>query len=219
MQSWFKTAVTALLYIPRNSGTNTSHLGFWPVRARRRIRKPAINPIAHYHNLVPREQGNLSLRMFHHSWGLMLTQQDTSAPSTCSTPYSGDEIDYAVSHGTDFHQFMLYTPVPATPLYQQMTEQERMLDDVELADIHRQFKFNFRQAAISRDESKQFFDGAFRQDFEENGPSLFRICQTLFNGWQRYKDHPEARVRARLPTRRTSFGQPITRRCGRWSEG
>lgn len=93
---------------------------------------------------------------------------------------------------------MLYTPVPATPLYQQMMEQERMLNDVEPADIHRQFKFNFRQAAISRDESKQFLDGAFRQDFEENGPSLFRICQTLFNGWQRYKDHPEARVRARF---------------------
>ena len=28
-----------------------------------------------------------------------------------------DEIEYAVSHGTDFHQFMLYTPVPGTPLY------------------------------------------------------------------------------------------------------
>jgi radical SAM superfamily enzyme YgiQ (UPF0313 family) len=109
-----------------------------------------------------------------------------------------DDIDYAVSHGTDFHQFMLYTPVPGTPLYQQMTEQGRMLHDVELADIHGQFKFNFRHAAISRDESKQFLDGAFRQDFEENGPSLFRVCQTLFNGWQRYKNHPEARVRARF---------------------
>ena len=45
-----------------------------------------------------------------------------------------DDIDYAVSHGTDFLQFMLYTP-PGIPLYQQMTEQGRMLDDVELADI------------------------------------------------------------------------------------
>jgi biotin synthase-like enzyme len=30
------------------------------------------------------------------------------------------EIDYACSHETDFHQFMLYTPVPGTPLYNQM---------------------------------------------------------------------------------------------------
>jgi radical SAM superfamily enzyme YgiQ (UPF0313 family) len=117
-----------------------------------------------------------------------------------------DDIDYAVSHGTDFHQFMLYTPVPGTPLYRQMSEQGRMLDDVELADIHGQFKFNFRHAAISREESKQFLDGAFRQDFQENGPSLFRICQTLFNGWRRYQDHPEARVRARFAREARKLG-------------
>ena len=54
-----------------------------------------------------------------------------------------EEIEYAVAHGTDFHQFMLYTPVPGTPLYQQMEQEGRMLDGVDLADIHGQFKFNF----------------------------------------------------------------------------
>ena len=54
------------------------------------------------------------------------------------------EIEYAVGHGTDFHQFMLYTPVPGTPLFQQMEQEGRMLDGVDLADIHGQFKFNFR---------------------------------------------------------------------------
>jgi len=33
-----------------------------------------------------------------------------------------DEIEYAVEHETDFHQFMLYTPLPGTPLYAQMKE-------------------------------------------------------------------------------------------------
>ncbi|HUD64711.1 MAG TPA: hypothetical protein VMQ17_09040 [Candidatus Sulfotelmatobacter sp.] len=33
------------------------------------------------------------------------------------------ENERAVSHDTDFHQFMLYTPVPGTPLYQQMAEE------------------------------------------------------------------------------------------------
>jgi hypothetical protein len=108
------------------------------------------------------------------------------------------DIDCAVSHCTDFHQFMLYTPVPGTPLYHQMNAEGRMLDGVDLADIHGQFKFNFRHAAISRDQSKQFLDAAFRQDFDDNGPSLFRICQTLFGGWLRYKNHPEARVRSRF---------------------
>ncbi len=109
-----------------------------------------------------------------------------------------EEIESAVSHCTDFHQFMLYTPVPGTPLFSQMQAEGRMLDGVDLADIHGQFKFNFRHAAISRDDSKRYLDWAFRHDFEKNGPSLFRICETLFNGWKRYHDHPDARIRTRF---------------------
>ncbi len=107
------------------------------------------------------------------------------------------EIEYAIAHNTDFHQFMLYTPVPGTPLYQQMEQENRLLD-VPLADIHGQWKFNFRHGAISRDQSKNFLDWAFRRDFERNGPSLFRICQTTLQGWKRYKNHPDPRVRQRF---------------------
>jgi radical SAM superfamily enzyme YgiQ (UPF0313 family) len=108
------------------------------------------------------------------------------------------EIDFAVSHHTDFHQFMLYTPVPGTPLYNQMTAEGRMLEDVDLADVHGQHKFNFRHAAISRDESKRFLDWAFWRDYEQNGPSLYRMCQTTLQGWRRYKDAPDGRVRERF---------------------
>jgi hypothetical protein len=108
-----------------------------------------------------------------------------------------DEIESAVDYQTDFHQFMLYTPVPGTPLYQEMSEQGRLLD-VDPADIHGQFKFNFRHAAISRDDSKRFLDWAFWRDFERNGPSLYRLCQTMLLGWQRYKDSPDPRVRERF---------------------
>jgi radical SAM superfamily enzyme YgiQ (UPF0313 family) len=108
------------------------------------------------------------------------------------------EIESAVDYGTDFHQFMLYTPVPGTPLYQEMSEQGRMLKDVDLADIHGQYKFNFHHRAISREDSKRFLDWAFWRDFERNGPSLYRMCQTMLKGWQRYKDHPDPRIRARF---------------------
>src|SRR5205814_8228077 len=105
---------------------------------------------------------------------------------------------YAVDHRTDFHQFMLYTPVPGTPLHQQMSEHGRMLDNVDLADIHGQHKFNFQHAAISRDDSKRFLDRAFQLDFERNGPSLYRMCRTMLQGWRRYKDYPDPRVRERF---------------------
>jgi len=107
------------------------------------------------------------------------------------------EIEHAVSHDTDFHQFMLYTPVPGTPLYGEVSGEGRLLD-VDLADIHGQYKFNFRHAAISRDDSKRFLDYAFERDFERNGPSVYRICRTAFEGWRRYRNHPDARVRARF---------------------
>ena len=108
------------------------------------------------------------------------------------------EIEHAVSHDTDFHQFMLYTPVPGTPLYQQMAEEGRLLRDVDYADVHGQFKFNFKHAAISREDSKRFLDWAFWRDFQLNGPSLYRISRTLLAGWKRYKDSPDARVRERF---------------------
>ena len=115
------------------------------------------------------------------------------------TPHNiHQEIEDAVAHGTDFHQFMLYTPVPGTPLFEQMQQEGRMLNDVPLADIHGQYKFNFQHAAISREDSKRLLDWAFRSDFERNGPSLFRICDTIFQAWRRYRDHPDVRVRQRI---------------------
>jgi radical SAM superfamily enzyme YgiQ (UPF0313 family) len=109
-----------------------------------------------------------------------------------------EEIEHAVAHDTDFHQFMLYTPVPGTPLFAEMTREGRMLEGVDLADIHGQHQFNFQHAAISREDSKKFLDGAFRRDFERNGPSIYRICRTTLNGWLRYKSDPDPRVRARF---------------------
>jgi hypothetical protein len=87
--------------------------------------------------------------------------------------------------------------VPGTPLYADMAEQGRLLD-VDLADIHGQDAFNFRHAAISREESSRLLDWAFRRDFERNGPSLFRVCRTTFEGWKSHKNHPDARVRRRF---------------------
>lgn len=73
-----------------------------------------------------------------------------------------------------------------------------MLEHVDLADIHGQFKFNFRHGAISRDQSKEFLDRAFRRDYEVNGPSLFRLMANMLVGWRRYRNDPDARVRARV---------------------
>jgi radical SAM superfamily enzyme YgiQ (UPF0313 family) len=108
----------------------------------------------------------------------------------------GGEIEHAVAHDTDCHQFMLYTPMPGTPLYDEMNSEGRLLD-VDLADIHGQYKFNFNHPAIPRNASKELLDGAFRRDYEANGPTLYRIVRTMVEGWRRYRRDPDPRVRAR----------------------
>lgn len=109
-----------------------------------------------------------------------------------------EEIEHAVAHDAACHQFMLYTPLPGTPLYAEMEKQNRILKEAELADIHGQHKFNFRHEHIARDDSKSWLDFAFQRDFAVNGPSLYRIAQTMYRGWKRYGQDSDARVRARF---------------------
>src|ERR1700690_4470045 len=40
----------------------------------------AVNPMELYHNQVTRAQGGFSLRMFHRSWGIMMSQANITAP-------------------------------------------------------------------------------------------------------------------------------------------
>ncbi len=103
-----------------------------------------------------------------------------------------------VAHDADCHQFMLYTPLPGTPLYAEMEKRDRILKETELADIHGQYKFNFRHEHIARDDSKSWLDFAFQRDFAVNGPSLYRIMRTTYKGWKRYGQDADTRVRARF---------------------
>lgn len=108
------------------------------------------------------------------------------------------EMAHAVAHDADFHQFMLYTPVPGTPLYAEMRAAGRLHPGSDLADIHGQYAFNFEHAAIPRGESKRLLDAAFARDYEVNGPSLFRLIRTAYQGWARYRHDADPRVRARV---------------------
>jgi hypothetical protein len=117
------------------------------------------------------------------------------------TPANIDSvIDYAVKYDTDFHQFMLYTPVPGTALYREHQASGRLLEphEYEEADIHGQLKFNFRHPQIPEGQEGEFLLRAFRRDFEINGPSVVRIARTLLEGWRRHRAHPEARIRDRF---------------------
>jgi radical SAM superfamily enzyme YgiQ (UPF0313 family) len=109
-------------------------------------------------------------------------------------------IDYAAEHDTDFHQFMLYTPIPGTALHAELAAQGRMKNpnEFDAADIHGQAVFNYRHPHIPAGLEGEFVVRAFQRDFELNGPSVIRIARTTLAGWRRYKHHSDLRVRDRF---------------------
>lgn len=111
----------------------------------------------------------------------------------------GATIEYAVRHDTVFHQFMLYTPIPGTPLYEKHSREGTLLPESQFpsADAHGQYRFNYRHQHFKNGEEEGYLLDAFRRDFEANGPSLLRLIRVLLNGWQGHKSHPR-RVQDRL---------------------
>lgn len=123
-----------------------------------------------------------------------------------------DVIEYAVRHESDFHQFMLYTPVPGTPLDRQLRADGRIKPEQECdhADAHGQYKFNYRHPHITDGRETEYIIRAFRRDFERNGPSILRAVRTMMNGWRRYHDHPNPRIRQRFAWEVTDFDTVFT---------
>jgi hypothetical protein len=87
------------------------------------------------------------------------------------TPDNLDEaIAHAVSHDTEFPE----------------------------ADLHGQYQFNFKHPHIPNGQETEYLLRGFLQDFEINGPSIVRMARTILRGWQRYKNHPDQRIRDRF---------------------
>ncbi|WP_234043842.1 B12-binding domain-containing radical SAM protein, partial [Cerasicoccus arenae] len=111
-----------------------------------------------------------------------------------------DAIEHAAKHDTDFHQFMLYTPIPGTALHRELTDKGVMKDENEIdpADIHGQLTFNYNHANIPAGTEGDWLLRAFNREYERNGPSIIRIARTTLAGWKRYGHHPDTRIAQRF---------------------
>ena len=111
-----------------------------------------------------------------------------------------DAIEHAVAHDTEFHQFMLYTPVAGTPLFNEHRTNGTLLDPdcEEPADIHGQLRFAHKHPHIPSGMETEFLLQAFRRDFEVNGPSVIRMVRATLRGWNRHSNHPVNRIRRRF---------------------
>jgi hypothetical protein len=111
-----------------------------------------------------------------------------------------EAIEHAVSHDTEFHQFMLYTPVPGTPLFEEHRANGTLVDpDCEnLSDSHGQLRFVHKHPNIPAGMETELQLQAFRRDFEVNGPSVIRMVRTTLLGWKKYGRSSDLRIRRRF---------------------
>ncbi len=126
-------------------------------------------------------------------------------------------VEYAVSHETEFHQFMLYTPAPGTALWEDIEARGLLKDPstYEDADIHGQWIFNYHHPLIPDGMESELLLWAFQRDFERNGPSVLRMARTRLQGYRRLRDHPSSRVRRRAEREAASL--PTVYAGGLWA--
>ena len=123
-------------------------------------------------------------------------------------------IKFAIRHATVFHQFMLYTPIPGTPLHDKHQREGSLLPESQFpfADGHGQYRFNYRHRHFVNGEEEAFLLDAFRRDFVVNGPSLMRLIRVLLNGWQRrtaYSRRIQKRIAREVEPLRSTYAGAV----------
>jgi len=94
------------------------------------------------------------------------------------------DIDHLVGLESDFVQFMLLIPLPVTALYQDFQKRGLLKTDLPFEDWHGQKTLNFVHPKFPGDAAERWIKTAFRQDYEVNSSSMYRLLETTFRGAQ-----------------------------------
>ncbi len=94
------------------------------------------------------------------------------------------DIDFLVGLEADFVQFMLLTPLPVTALYRDHQRRGLLRTDLPFQEWHGQTRLSFRHPAFTDDDAEKWMHRAFRQDYEENSSSMFRMAETAVRGYE-----------------------------------
>jgi hypothetical protein len=93
-----------------------------------------------------------------------------------------DDIKWVVEMEADFVQFMQLGPVPGTTLYEDYEGRGIFRADAPYEEWHGQHRIWYRHPHFTPAESERILRDAFRYDFDTQGPSLLRMCDTVLRG-------------------------------------
>jgi len=103
------------------------------------------------------------------------------------------ELDGLLQLKPALAQFLIYGPVPGTPFYERIIK-ENLLQDVYTKDMdsyYRQsdgFTTMIKHPTLSPEAIEGLQRRCFEEDFLRLGPSIFRVLETRFLGYQRLKN-------------------------------
>jgi radical SAM superfamily enzyme YgiQ (UPF0313 family) len=97
-----------------------------------------------------------------------------------------------------FSQFSHYAPLPGTPLWDRMSDENRLIPGIPWEDMHAFDEPWFYHPHFSSQEAKNIQEEAYQRDFHELGPSILRMIETDYEGWEylRKSDKPHLKNRA-----------------------
>lgn len=110
------------------------------------------------------------------------------------------ELDGLMKLKPALAQFLIYGPVPGTPFYERVIK-ENLLQEVYTKDtelFYRRadgFATMIKHPTLSPKKIEDIQRWCFKEDFERLGPSIYRILETRFLGYQKLKDSPNPFLR------------------------
>lgn len=106
-----------------------------------------------------------------------------------------EDFQYLLSLKPALSQIMLLSPCPQTPLFNRMARENRLLNIP--YKFYDGFHLLFKHPHFSPQELESIIQQLLQREYEELGPSIFRIFEIQLLGYNSLKDSPHPLFRAR----------------------
>ncbi|GAB4297195.1 MAG: hypothetical protein Kow0090_12400 [Myxococcota bacterium] len=108
-----------------------------------------------------------------------------------------EDIEYIVGLEADYVQFMQLGPLPGTKLFDDYNKKGLLRKEVPFEEWHGQHRIWFHHPNFSPEESEEYLRNAFKLDYDRNGPSLLRNCETIIRGCETLERYDDPFMKAR----------------------
>ncbi len=97
-------------------------------------------------------------------------------------------------------QFLIYQALPGTPLYEKAIKEDLLRTGFknDRMDFYKKctgFYSTMEHPFMEKDEIEKMQRNFYDQDFKQLGPSILRLCEIKINGYKKYRNHENPKLR------------------------